>query len=985
MNAIGENLNTEQRKAVELTEGPMLIIAGAGTGKTKVLSSRILHLLLDKKVPANQILALTFTEKATEEMVERVDKGMPLSYEEVAIKTFHGFCDHLLRESGLEIGLDPGFKLLNQTEQWLFLKKNLFSFELNYYRPLGNPSKFLFLLLKHFSRLKDEDISPEAYVAYANNLMSSMKEEAEKEDAEKTLEIAHAYQAYQKLMQEQNSMDFGDLTFYSLRLLEKRPSVLQMYQDRYRYILVDEYQDTNFSQNKLVMMLASRYKNFTVVGDDDQSIYKWRGASLSNILNFEKHFPDCQKVVLTENYRSTQNVLDVSYNVIQNNNPFRLEARENISKKLRSQKGEGEPVEVWHFSSYLAEAVAIAKKIKQLKDEQGYLFKDFAILVRTNENTKPYIEAFKDAEIPFTVRDTHGLLRFEEVKDLVALLRFLVKPYDDVAFFRLLCLPIFALSMGQILELARKARLADYEAIFFHIRRLLEKDQTEIPGFNEANDNLEKLYQLFDSLLDFTRDHSVSRTLGEFLDKSGYYNALTKDFYSEEKASPGYGGTQTSASAGEKIQHISQFLELTRGFESETGQGSVRDFLEYLQLLEEAQGVVSPLPSIDEDAVSLLTVHSAKGLEFDYVFMPSLVAHRFPAVNRRDPLSIPSELIAEELPEGNVHVQEERRLFYVGCTRAKEQLFLSYSDYYEGPKKWKISPFIVEALSSGKAREINFVSKESEEKNSDHVRQHAGILKKENADKSTLAVHLPEIKVNNLSYSRIDTFQTCPLKYKFRYLFEIPSPTPHAANFGSSVHNTVNEFYQSIMKGAEPSLDLLKNLYEKLWIGSGYEGKSHEQARKKKGWEIMEKFYEAEAITGFRIPAFLEKSFRLKIGGLTFSGRIDRIDQLEDGTYEVIDYKTGTYKKDAKLEKDLQLSLYALACRDVFKIPVSKLSLYFLEDSRKASTTRKDEDLEFLKDELIRFSKELRESKMLPTPGHHCGWCEYRILCHAAQ
>lgn len=963
-----KQLNEAQLQAVSQTDGPMLIVAGAGTGKTKVITSRILHLLLDKNVPSSRILALTFTEKATEEMIARVDEAMPLSYEEVTIKTFHGFCELVLRERGMELGIDPGYRMLTQPEQWLFLKSNLFSFELDYYRPLGNPNKFLHTLLGHFSRLKDEDILPSRYVAHAEMCLEKAEDDIAREDATKMLEVAKAYRTYQQLMLENNCLDFGDLQFYALRLFEKRPSVLQEFQDRFQYLLVDEFQDTNYAQNKLVMMLAAKHQNITVVGDDDQSIYKWRGASLSNIRSFEQRFPEAKKVVLTNNYRSVQNVLDVAYHVVQNNNPDRLEHEARIDKRLTAQafSEPGDPVMVKHFSHYQEEVRDVVASIQSLVGD-GLAYRDIALLVRANQHASPFVDAFQDAGIPFSVRDTQGLLRFEEIKDLVSVLRFLAKPQDDVAVFRLLSLPIFHLAMTDVLDVVDKARKSDYKPIFYYLQSSLQREKAPtLPGMEEASP-FDPVYELLESLLQFSRNHSVHRVIGEFLDRSGYVRELTK---------------VDSHENGEKIQHISDFLELAQDFESDVSERPIPAFLEYLDSMQEAMGAIPATAHPEQDAVSIMTVHAAKGLEFDAVFVPSLVNQRFPSTRRSDPLEIPSALLDEEIPEADMHIQEERRLFYVACTRAKKQLMLSYSDTYEGRKKWKPSPFIAEVLDSGKARLV-----ENVEETDDTVRPH-GSLKKQEETESAMTeriLTIPEINVNQLSYSKIDAFKTCPLKYKFRYYFKIPTPQAHAANFGSSVHNTVNKFYEEVKGGKSPDLDRLKELYEQCWISGGYESKGHEQARKKKGWEVMERFFAAEKEAGFKVPAFLERPFRLKIGNIAFTGRIDRIDQLEDGTYEVIDYKTGSSKRNVNLKKDLQLSLYALACRDIFNIPVSKLSLSFLEDSSKASTSRSEEDLKAVREELVELADEMKISELKPTPGFHCGFCEYRVLCHAAE
>ncbi|MFC1747762.1 ATP-dependent helicase [Pseudomonadota bacterium] len=952
-------LNNAQQSAVTDTEGPMLIIAGAGTGKTRVITSRILHLLLEKSVPSENVLALTFTEKAANEMVERIDAAMPLSYEEVTIKTFHSLCDQILKERGLEIGIDSSYKILSQPEQWIFFKKHLFEFELDYYRPLGNPNKFIYTLLNHFSRLQDEDISADRYLEYAQNLKS--------DEAEQKLELAKVYKKYQELKIAKNVLDFGDLQTYALRLFKKRPSVLKYYQERFKYVMVDEFQDTNFAQNKLVMMLAAAHSNIAVVGDDDQSIYKWRGASLSNILGFKKVFPATKEVVLTSNYRSTQNILDLSYDVIQSNNPQRLESKEQIDKKLIAENGEGEKIRVWHFSSYLNEARKIVQRIEELRNDNNS-YRDFAILVRTNQLTNPYIEALKEAGIPFTVRDTKGLLRFEEIKDLHALLRFLIKPHDDAAFFRLLSLPIFDVPMTFILELVAKAKKNDYSPLFFYLKDLLSSDdQKSLPGMSEYTSPLKVPYGIFKDLLEFTRKNSVARTFGEFLDKSGYYKQLT---------------AVESAENEERIQHIAQFIEIARNFESTENENSLRDFLEYLESLDEANGALALEADADSNSVKILTAHSAKGLEFDYVFLPSLVANRFPSINKRDPIEIPKELINEDLEGGDMHLNEERRLFYTACTRAKKELYLSYSDFYEGNRKWKMSPFLAEAISSGKTEEKDFsgetVSEDSLERRQAGIKQGDSDFEKKLADAKT-------VNVNRLSYSQIDTFKTCPLKYKFRYLFGIPSPSAHAANFGSSVHNTVNAFYEDVKKGTQPSLELLEDLYEKHWISVGYDNKAHEQARKAMGKEMMQLFFENESKDEFAVPAFLEKAFNLKIGGVLFTGRIDRIDKKDDGTYEVIDYKTGKSKRDANLDKDLQLSLYALACKEIFKIPVPKLTLYFLEDGQKNSTQRTDEDLEELKLVLKESVDEIKSSAFCATPGFPCSYCEYKIMCNKAK
>ena len=964
-----EELNQEQRAAVTHGEGPLLIIAGAGTGKTKVLTSRILYLIQEKKVSPKNILALTFTEKATEEMMERIDLNLPLGYEEIWVKTFHGFCDAILKESGLEIGLDMEYKLLDQTEEYLFLKRNLFNLNLDYYRPLGHPGKFIEALLTHFSRLKDEDITPSAYLAYAaqsklkGEKMTFQNTEEKKifeEEAKKMLEVATVYEKYQKLLLENNSLNFGDLHYYLLRLLEKRPSLLKEYQERFTYILVDEYQDTNFAQNKLITLLAQKHRNIMVVGDDDQGIYRWRGATVNNILLFSKNFPEAKKIVLKNNYRSKQAILDFAYKVIINNNPHRLEAQAKIDKRLISmteKELEKKSVEIKNFAHYLEESEFITQQIKSDVEKGNYNYSDFAILLRTNALAKPFAEYFRAYSLPYSVISGQGLLSKEVIKDLVSLIRFLSNLSDDVALFRVLSMPFFDLPMEMILEFLEKARRNNWPLW------AIVKLQTDSPPtlFPDKIDHWQKGRLILSDLIDFSKNKSVSQVLGRFI----YHHQFLKGFTKEE-----------NEANAEAIAYLSAFSEKVSEFEANNPDSSLVAFEEYLELLAEAN---SNLASIkldkQENTVKIMTVHAAKGLEFPVVFIPALVNQRFPITNKKEAILVPDELLPETLPGPDCHIEEERRLFYVACTRAKEALYLSFSQYYEGKKKWRKSPFLEEGEGKKETSETKAPSLEQ--------KKDLFFIK----EKESHLQLFPKIKFTGqekFSYSQFETFKTCPLQYKYRYLFKIPTPSPHAANFGSSVHNTLKDFYHLLQEGGSEkvSLEILHSLYEKNWIATGYESKAHENTRKKKGWEILTNFYEINS-RPFLIPEYLEKNFSLKIGKVMVSGRIDRIDKLKNGTYEVIDYKTGRLKKESDLKKDLQLSLYALVLKELFELSVGPLSLYFLEDNKKISTFRTEQDLKTLKEEIEKIADEIYQSDFSPTPGFHCQFCDYSLICWA--
>jgi DNA helicase-2/ATP-dependent DNA helicase PcrA len=397
-------LNEAQARAVTHDAGPLLIIAGAGTGKTTVVTRRIAYLIATRRARPSEILALTFTDKAAAEMEERVDQLVPYGYADVQISTFHAFGDRLITENALELGLTPDFRVLTRAEQIIFFRDHLFQFPLEHYRPLGDPVRHVAAILSLVSRLKDEDATPEAYLAHAEELVARAEDGGGRIEAEQHLELARTYAQYQRLMAQRGQIDFGDQIVEALRLFRTRPHVLVRYQSRFRYILVDEFQDTNYSQNQLVQLLAARHRNLTVVADDDQSIYKWRGAALSNVLEFKERYPDAQDVVLVENYRSPQEVLDAAYRLIQHNNPDRLEVRYGITKKLKratAPDGRAERRGPVHqaFDTASSEADWVAGRIAEMRD-QGRPYRDCAILVRANNDADPFLRALNMRGIP---------------------------------------------------------------------------------------------------------------------------------------------------------------------------------------------------------------------------------------------------------------------------------------------------------------------------------------------------------------------------------------------------------------------------------------------------------------------------------------------------------------------------------------------------------------------------------------------------------
>ncbi len=957
-----KTINEEQRQAIEHGNGPLMIIAGAGTGKTTVITERIKYLILLGKAKPQEILALTFTEKASEEMEERVDQALPYGLVHLWISTFHSFCDRVLRADGIHIGINPDYSLMTEAESILFFKKHLFSFELSYFRPLGNPSKFVSGMIQHFSRLKDEDIDPIAYQRWVDG-NEELKEIIQ--EYEQYKELANTYEMYQRLKIEHGVFDFSDLIFYTLKLFRDRPNILKRYQEQFRYILIDEFQDTNYAQNQLVLLLAGEKQNVTVVGDDDQAIYRFRGAAISNMIQFRRYFPNVTTVVLTKNYRSTKEILDRSYDLIQHNNPYRLEIAEGIDKKLESMRRvNGQNIEVIIADRVEYEAEAVAKKILDIKSERvGFRWSDVAILVRANSHVEPFTRVFEGWRIPFQFLGPGQLFRQPEIKDLIAYLKVLYAFDDNISLYRVLTMPIFEITGEEIASLMNMARNQG-ESVFEVCRSFSE--QTPL------GKKLKPIVSMIQKHLDMVRTETAGQILYFFLEETGMLRRLAR-----------YETVRDEQIA----QNIATFFDKLKTYELEhKGDASVFSVVDWIDLSMSLGE--SPLAStIDwsrNNAVNILTVHSSKGLEFPIVFLVNLVDSRFPSIDRKEQIPIPTALIKEILPEGDHHLQEERRLFYVGMTRARDYLCFTAARYYgEGKKVKKCSPFIVEAVGEDE------MQKAIQQERSEQGRQLS--LLEDWKPKIKEETHSREIKESliQVSYTQLETFMTCPLQYKYRYVVRIPAPPAAALSFGQTLHETMRVFFTAVKEGKRPSIDDLLRCYREQWIAKGYKHRGYEEKMRHHGESLLKAFYE-HAYDPTVIPRDLEQSFRIKITpAIRLTGKIDRVDVLPDGKLEIIDYKTGQSTKSKRAKDDLQLSIYALSATDQgvygYRPEDVIVSFYFFEGAEKVSATRTKEQLEEAKEKIIFFVNDMQKGVYPPTPGKHCDFCEFRLLCEAWQ
>ncbi len=947
MSNLLDNLNKEQQEAVKHGAGPLLIIAGAGTGKTTVVTRRIAYVIEQKLAKPEEILALTFTDKASGEMSERVDLLLPLGYVDTWISTFHSFCERILKTHALDIGLPNDFELLDTTKQWVLIHNNFDKFNLNYYRPLGNPNKFISGLLNHFSKCKDELITPEEYLEYGQALQlqldTPIKVKKNKTSKEKTNnidqteisrinEIANAYHVYQKLLLDNNYLDFADLINYTLELFKKRPLILKYYQNKFKFVMVDEFQDTNFAQYQLVKMLAGASKNITVVGDDDQSIYKFRGASVSNILKFKADFPKLKEITLVENYRSGKEILDLAYKLIQQNNPDRLEIKLKIDKQLRPNIKEPSLVEVLEATDLNGELNSVIKKILSLKTEEN-TWNDFAVLIRSNSSAETLLPALQNAEIPHAFLANTGLYKKPIILDLLSYMKVVDNIHDAISLYRVLNLPIFLLSVHEIasiLEYSRKKTLSLYET--------LEKACKDKIVNEESRKKIELLLSNLHTHHTLAQSKSAAETVV----------AIIKDLKIAEQIE------EETLENAENRELIEQFYKKIENFESEYKHKSLHNFLYELELEEQAgdEGKINFNPDSGPESLKVMTVHSAKGLEFENVFVINLVDKRFPTLGKKDPIEIPKALIKDILPEGDFHLQEERRLFYVAITRAKKHLFLTWAKDYGGKLIKKPSQFLIET---------GLIPSDKLNKATGKVVFHRPITNEKQVFQT-----LPE----KFSYSQLKDFETCPLKYKYQYYLKLPVPGSQYLSFGNTMHKVFEDYLKQFQEASNfsqpdlfgksktvptlPKFEILERIYEQSWIDEWYTSKKERELYRKQGKDMLQQFYN-ECITNLPKPKFIEQSFILFLEKFRLVGRIDRADQSREGII-IYDYKTG--KAPSRTEKrDIdQLYIYQWAAQEYLNEKVVGLKYWYLKEKQDYFLEEElatQEELEKLKNELL--------------------------------
>lgn len=612
--SIYDTLNAEQREAVFHTEGPLLILAGAGSGKTRVLTHRIAYLIEEKGINPWNILAITFTNKAAGEMRERVDDIVGFGSESIWVSTFHSTCVRILRRHIDRLGYDNNFTIYDSDDQKTLMKDvcKLLQIDTKTYRERT--------ILSAISSAKDEMVTPEEYELNAYGDFSKKK-------------IAEAYKEYERQLKANNALDFDDLLVKTVQLFQTQPEILEYYQDRFRYIMVDEYQDTNTVQFKLISLLAAKYKNLCVVGDDDQSIYKFRGANIQNILSFEKEFEDTKVIKLEQNYRSTSTILDAANAVIKNNVGRK-------AKSLWTENGEGEKIQFRQFDTAYDEAEYIVGDIRERVDNGKAAYCDHAVLYRTNAQSRLFEEKMITANIPYKIVGGVNFYARKEIKDLLAYLKTIDNGKDDLAVRRIINVPkrgIGLTTVNRITEAAQQRGISFYEA-------LCSADL--VPGLGRSISKLESFAAMIEYFRKEAEHLSISELMEEILTETGYVEELKAEGEEEAEA---------------RLQNIDEFLNKIAAYEE-----SCEEELPTLSGFLEEVALVADIDSLDEesDYVVLMTLHSAKGLEFPYVYLAGMEDGIFPSY---------MTITADDPTE----IEEERRLCYVGITRAKKELAMT--------------------------------------------------------------------------------------------------------------------------------------------------------------------------------------------------------------------------------------------------------------------------------------------------------------------
>ena len=924
----GRRLSPEQDAASAVSPGPVRVVAGAGTGKTAVIAARFRR-LLEAGAGPDQILVMTFTERAAAQMRERILADADVE-EAPHVGTFHSLAMRWLREEGRRLGVHPAFRILAGPDRWIMMRELLWELGDPAFVGAERPDDLVSPLLKLLERTKQELVPLPRLHAWLAHV----------EEGERQALLGAAlrlYHAYAGRCRRDGLLDFDDLLVLAVRLLQEHDEVRERFSTRFPWVLVDEYQDTNLAQERMVELIAVPGGGVCVVGDDDQSIYRFRGASRASMDRFLACFPSATTLTLGRNRRSTRRIVEAACRLIEHN-PERLD------KPLAPdpERDDGHPVEIWRCATAEQEAAAIAAEAARVH-AAGLPLRAIAVLARTHAIARPVAAALAAAGLPYQHWAGQGLFRRPEVRDLVAYLRLLHDPADLLALARLLARPPLGLDLAEALE---------------HIRSG-EAPQAPLSALREWEPTA-RWAALVTELSALKTTLGVDELLFELLNRTRYLDVLLPGL------PDGMEGRRVAA-------NVSRFAELVSEYCERRRDHSLSLFVEHIDLVMRS-GLDEDVAEVEdvEDAVQLLTIHQAKGLEFDLVFVPALVEGRLPQPRRRDGVSaisgleLPPALLDPGVRGREDQLAEERRLCYVAMTRARDRLVLSWAERYEGGRPWRPSRFLQELGGA--------------------------IVERDRREEFPAPASPPPPSPSGaggdpvlLSFSAISAYRECPRQHWYRYRLRLPAAPGVEAQFGTILHLALMRAGRLRREGRPVTRELLRELHQEAWETIGLAEPRRRPALETLGWRLLERFLREGGLEG--TPSLLESPFAVDLDGWTLRGVIDRVDGPGDGvpSWRIVDYKTGSPIPASRLRRDLQLALYALGARRALGLEPVELEIVYLRDGRRVVLAADDSLLE----EALRIGAEVatsvREGRFEARPERRrCSLCAYRLACAAA-
>jgi DNA helicase-2/ATP-dependent DNA helicase PcrA len=949
--AVGEllaGLNREQRRAVTHRAGPQLVVAGPGTGKTEVVTRRVAWLIATRRARPREILALTFTDAAAEEMQARVDVLVPYGHAGAAIHTFHALGDRLVREYAFELGLPGDVRLITRAEAVVLLRDNLFALGLERYRPLGDPARFLGALVDLFGRAKEEGIDPARLASYAARVAARATTEAEHDASAALAEQQAAYSAYQSLLARRGLIDHGDQLALAGRLLAERPAVRQEVVARYRYLLVDEFQDMNRAQVDLLFELTPAGRNVTVVGDLDQAIYTFRGAATDNARRFAQANPDLSRVILRRNYRSRDPIIGAATRLIGHGPRPHVEGQEATPITVRRARRPS-PVSLDVYSTPEQEADGVASRVAG-RIAAGVAARDVCVLARSNAEIEPLRRSLNLHGVPVRTRTPADFFALPDVRPLVALLRCVADPTQSIELYVLATSWPYSLGGERLTALLADARRA-HQPLWSVLCRMA--DDTSVPASDRFVRAARRLVADLRGAIELSHQRTAGEVLYDHLRRSGRLARLAAQ---DDAAAP---------------RLVARFFELVRSRSALLADARVAALVPHLDELIEV-GDEGPL---DFDAVSVLTVHRAKGLEFRYVHLTGLTDGRFPVHGRPPALSVPWHELHGVVPEeAEDRLSEERRLCYVAMTRAMDELVLS--SHVSGPGgrgRRRPSPFIAEALDLP-------VDKTTAPRKRGVPR----IAPPVDAAVPPSVVNLPPA---SFSFSMLEEYLDCPERYRLRHVVGLPTPAHHSLTYGRALHAAVAWFHLRVAAGETPTEQQLFDEFRRGWLSEGFLSREHEEARFSAGLRTLAGF-RTRALASTASVAAVERPFEFELDGMRIRGRVDRLDVDERGAV-IVDYKSSEVraqrKADDRARDSLQLQTYALAHEQrTGQLPVA-MQLHFLESGLIGQTTPEPGRLAKARDQLRGAIGGIAAEEFAPRPNPvACGYCPFRQICPAS-